>query len=179
MFETSGLWNTWRFAIGGCLALAMVCGWGCSAAGKFPSWKGLTPVAEAEANAIPWQTSYEQAQAEAGANNKAVMLWFTGSDWCKYCTMLEQEVFETETFRDWYGDKVVPVMLDFPRQSSLPPNLQQQNEMLKDRYAKMVTSYPTALFVTADGEVIGKMGYMKGGPDAWVHRAEGILAVAW
>ncbi len=179
MFDTSLSRNLWRQWAGVCLALFLMASWGCTSPGIMPSWRGLTSETEPNSEYVSWYTSFDRAQAEAEASGKPLMLWFTGSDWCKYCTLLEKEVFHTAAFQEWHSDKVIPVMLDFPRQTSLPPDLEQQNEMLKDRYAKMVTSYPTALFVNAEGEVIGKLGYMKGGPDPWVHRADGILAITW
>lgn len=151
----------------------------CSATNRLPSWVSFSADANREVVAVPWETSFGIASSEAENSGKAIMLWFTGSDWCKYCTMLEDEVFHTVAFNAWYGDKIVPVMLDFPRQSSLSPELEQQNEMLKERYARIVTSYPTALFINTDGEVIGKLGYIPGGADNWIHQADGILAVTW
>ena len=67
----------------------------------------------------------------------------------------------------------------FPRQSALDPQLEKQNEMLRDEYVQFVSSYPTALFINADGEVIGKLGYLPGGAENWIHLANGILNVTW
>ena len=152
---------------------------GCSATNQLPSWMAFTAGDESEAIAVRWETSIDTAVAEAERSGKSIMLWFTGSDWCKYCVKLEKEVFHTREFNEWYGDKIVPVMLDFPRQSSLAPELEKQNEELKERYVRIVTSYPTALFVNPDGEVIGKLGYIPGGADNWIHLADGILGVTW
>ena len=128
---------------------------------------------------IAWETSHRRAIDEAGESGKIVMLWFTGSYWCKYCTLLEEEVFHTTTFNEWYADKIVPVMIDFPRQTDLPEQLAQQNEELKNQYNELVQSYPTVLFVDTDGNVLGKLGYMKGGPEHWIQQAEGMLGLAW
>lgn len=152
---------------------------GCSTTSKLPGWMTLTRDEVPEAIPVAWETSYDNAKSQAANSGKIIMLWFTGSDWCKYCTMLEDEVFHTAAFNEWYGDKVIPVMLDYPRQSSLPSDLARQNETLKERYSEMVTSYPTALFVDSQGEVLGKLGYMRGGAEHWIHQAESVLSTTW
>src|SRR5437870_1272791 len=40
-----------------------------------------------------WLTSYEQAQKEAQAKHRLLLMDFTGSDWCGWCIMLDKEVF--------------------------------------------------------------------------------------
>lgn len=152
---------------------------GCSATNKLPDWMSFSSGATHGAVPIAWETSFERASSDATDSGKILMLWFTGSDWCKYCTLLEQEVFHTATFNDWYGDKIVPVMLDYPRETSLAPELEQQNAALKKKFGQMVTSYPTALFVDSEGQVLGKLGYIEGGAENWIHQAENILTVAW
>jgi protein disulfide-isomerase len=152
---------------------------GCSSAGKLASWSGFSGESDESAVPLPWRLSWEAATAEAADSGKVVMLWFTGSDWCRYCTMLEEEVFHTPRFHQWSADKLVPVMLDFPRHTSLPEDQEQHNEAVRERYARMVNSYPTVLFVSPQGEVLGKLGYIRGGAENWIHQADGILSVTW
>ncbi|MDG2469876.1 MAG: thioredoxin family protein [Pirellulaceae bacterium] len=152
---------------------------GCSATNRLPAWMNFSTPASESLIDVPWGTSFAEARVEAAESEKLILLWFTGSDWCKYCVMLENEVFHTPEFTAWYGDKIVPVVLDFPRQSSLEPELERQNEMLKERYSKNITSYPTALFVNSNGQVMGKLGYLPGGAEVWTRKADEILALAF
>lgn len=152
---------------------------GCSSMQRLPGWMTVGSKDAEHAVPVNWTTSFDEASRMAAADEKIVMLWFTGSDWCKYCTMLEEEVFHTAEFNEWYPDKLIPVMVDFPRQSSLPREQQKQNDWLKSEYANHVTSYPTALFINSRGQVLGKLGYLDGGPEHWIHQAENILAVTW
>jgi len=56
-----------------------------------------------------WQTDYEQAIAQAKKEQKKIMLYFSGSDWCKPCIIWKKEVFDTETFQQYAFQKLVPV----------------------------------------------------------------------
>lgn len=48
-----------------------------------------------------------------------------------------------------------------------------QNAQLARRYK--VSGYPTVLFLSKDGKVLGKTGYLKGGPTAWTKNADTAL----
>ena len=39
-------------------------------------------------------TDYKAALAKAKAENKDVLIDFSGSDWCRWCVKLDKEVFE-------------------------------------------------------------------------------------
>ena len=132
------IFSGWIFLSVTCVLLIGLVG--CSTTNRLPAWLSFSADANREVVAVPWETSFEKAASEAENSGKPIMLWFTGSDWCKYCTMLEEEVFHTVAFNAWYGDKIVPVILDFPNHSSLAPELEKQNQMLKERYARIVTS---------------------------------------
>lgn len=152
---------------------------GCSTTNRLPTWMTFSTPDNGALEDVPWGTSFAEARVEAAEAEKLILLWFTGSDWCKYCVMLEKEVFQTPEFAAWYGDKIVPVVVDFPRQSTLAPELERQNEMLKERYSRNITSYPTALFVNSQGQVMGKLGYLPGGAEVWTRKADEILSLAF
>lgn len=109
---------------------------------------------EASESAIHWRTDYTAAQQEAKQNSKAMLLFFTGSDWCVYCKKLEAVAFHDETFVQSIEASFIPVMLDYPTGFELEEKLTQQNEQLRDRYG--IHTYPTLLFTDADGRVFGK-----------------------
>jgi len=132
---------------------------------------------EAQIKEPQWLTSLPEAIAEAQSENKLILLDFTGSDWCHYCVKLKKEIFEKSEFKAWASDNVVLLELDYPRGSQLPPRIQQQNEMLKSRYA--ISSYPTVLLVDVEGNVKAKMAYQNGqSPSQWVQMAEARLQKA-
>ena len=44
---------------------------------------------------LTWHTDMEKAIAIATKENKKMLLFFTGSDWCGWCKKLQNEVFKT------------------------------------------------------------------------------------
>ena len=124
---------------------------------------------------LNWETNYEAALAKAKKLNRPVLANFTGSDWCGWCHKLRDEVFLTFKFKDWSDKRVVLLELDYPKQKKLSPELIEQNDKLLSSYE--VASYPTILFLNAEGDVIGKSGYMREpGPYAWTKDADGQIA---
>ena len=123
--------------------------------------------------AAGWLTSYDDAVAQAEATGKPILADFTGSDWCGWCKKLDKEVFSTSAFKEWAGENVILLVLDFPRSKVLPAKLKKQNQKLRKKYG--VTGYPTILFLDEKGGVIGKSGYRRGGAEAWIVNAQNII----
>jgi len=128
-----------------------------------------------------WNTDLMAAVDEAISENKPLMLFFTGSDWCGWCKRLQAEVFYKPAFGKWADENVVLVELDFPRRTPQPEEVKQQNMNMQRMFG--VRGYPTIWFVhpTKDGdqinfEKIGSTGYVRGGESAWLAEAERILA---
>ncbi len=46
-----------------------------------------------------WLTDLPKAQAQAKAENKLVLLDFTGSDWCIWCIKLDTDTFSKPEFQ--------------------------------------------------------------------------------
>ena len=89
------------------------------------------PNARAESN---WLTDYKMAQQEAKANNKLLLLDFTGSDWCGWCIKLNKEVFSKPEFKDYANKNLVLMEVDFPRGKSQGSDIKKQNEGLAQQY---------------------------------------------
>lgn len=124
-----------------------------------------------------WISSSDAAMQRANRENKLVMAMFTGSDWCPWCVKLEREVFDTPEFRDWANQNAIPLKLDFPKKTKLPYELRTQNEKMLQKYAAHVKAYPSVLFLDSRGEFVAKMGYARGGPEAWISKAEQKLGL--
>jgi thioredoxin-related protein len=126
------------------------------------------------ASAADWMTNYNDALALAAKQDRMVLLDFTGSDWCPPCMKLHEDIFEKPEFSAFAKDKLVTVMLDFPRSKALSPELKKQNEALAQKYG--VQGFPTLILLTPQGkEIDRKVGYFPGGPAAfakWVASAK-------
>ena len=121
-----------------------------------------------------WMTDFEAAKVKAKAENKPMLLDFTGSDWCGWCIKLDKEVFSEAAFKDYAAAELVLVELDFPRGKEQSAELKAQNEALAKQYG--VRGFPTILVLSPEGELIEKTGYQRGGPEAYVEHIKGILA---
>lgn len=132
---------------------------------------------QAAAAELTWHTDMAKALEAAKAEKKAVLVDFTGSDWCGYCIKLDKEVFATSTFADFAAKNLVLVKADFPRKTKLAPELQKANEALRDKYAKPFQGFPTIVLVDAAGKKLGEeVGYSPGsGPDAYLKTLTGML----
>ncbi|MFT7670508.1 MAG: thioredoxin-related protein [Planctomycetota bacterium] len=115
-----------------------------------------------------WIEDFDQAVKIAKAEKKDLLVDFTGSDWCGWCHKLDAEVFSHEAFTNGVKDNFILVSLDFPKQEeniAKVPN-PERNRELQAKYG--VQGFPTILLMSSDGEVYGKTGYRKGGPEGYV-----------
>ncbi len=125
-----------------------------------------------------WVVSYDVATEQSKKSGRPIMLVFSGSDWCSYCSKLSHEVFTTHQFARWSTDNVIKVEVDFPQSYVLPEAIKTQNQKLKAKFGHHVTSYPTVLFVDSYGNLLGKTGYVAGGAEAWIQSAKTSVPVA-
>lgn len=116
----------------------------------------LAAVATAPAFGLEWMTDFAAAKAKAKAEKKAVLMDFTGSDWCGWCIRLRKEVLDKPEFEAYAKDKFVFLEVDCPRNKKQAPKLAAQNNKLCNQYH--VSGFPTLLVVSAKGEVLGGTG---------------------
>src|SRR5436853_7272285 len=113
-----------------------------------------------------WLDDFEKAKAQAKTENKKILLDFTGSDWCGWCKKLEREVFSQQAWKDYAAKKLVLVELDFPKGFQLPEETKKQNDKLAQKFK--IQGYPTIIITSASGLQKGQLGYVEGGPDAFI-----------
>lgn len=126
------------------------------------------------AAAADWTVGWKAAADQATASKKPILADFTGSDWCGWCVKLKKEVFNTPEFAAWAKDKVVLLEIDFPRSKAQSAAEKQENQALAEKYS--IEGFPTILILDASGKQLGQLGYMEGGPQAWIAAADAILA---
>ena len=117
----------------------------------------------AQQKELVWHTDVNKAINISVQTGKPLLMFFTGSDWCGWCTQLKNAVFSKSEFPAWVSKNVVLVELDFPRRTKLDPKIQQQNYTLKNEMG--VGGFPTVWFVNPEitaGKVtlkkLGKLG---------------------
>lgn len=121
----------------------------------------------AHAGGEGWSHDFAASSKLAAAENKVILVDFTGSDWCSWCIKLNKEVFSHDEFKNGVKDGYVLVELDFPQdKSKLTPETIAQNEELQEKYA--VEGFPTILLLDGEGRPFAKTGYQEGGPVKYV-----------
>lgn len=124
--------------------------------------------ANAQTPALTWNSDLTAALQQAKATNKPILAVFSGSDWCKPCIMLQQEVFDQPEFAQYAHDKLVLAHFDFPRgkKNKLPADQTRRNEQAAAQLNKE-GSFPLVVLLSPEGKVLAKTGYRPGGPAAY------------
>ncbi len=131
---------------------------------------GLTLISITASAESSWVTDYKKAQEDAKAGKKLMLLEFTGSDWCGWCMKLDKEVFSTPEFQNYASRNLILVKLDFPRRRPQTEALKKQNEQLAQKYG--IQGFPTIIVLNGQGEKVGELGYMNGGPSPFLAKLE-------
>jgi len=126
-----------------------------------------------EAGEEGWLTDFEKAKQGSAARNVPILVDFSGSDWCGWCIKLDREVFSQPEFKAYAKDHLVLFLADFPRTKAQSAAVKAQNEKLSQHYG--VQGFPTVLLLNADGSVIEKTGYQRGGASAYVEHIQSLL----
>lgn len=117
-----------------------------------------------------WLTDLDEGIKVAQAEKKAILVDFTGSDWCGWCIRLKKEVFDQKEFAAVTKDFVL-VELDYPQKKKQPAEEKAKNKALAEKFG--IEGFPTVLLLSAAGEPFAQTGYEKGGPVKYLaHLAE-------
>jgi len=104
---------------------------------------------------LQWADSFEEAKKIAKKKNRPILVFFTGSDWCGPCKMLQQDFFNTDEFIKLADKNLVLYEADFPRRTDIiTPEQKSTNFKLQGKYA--VRGYPTIIFIDFQGIEIGR-----------------------
>src|SRR2546426_275484 len=88
---------------------------------------------------------------------------------------LKSEVFDKPEFADFAQAKLVMVEVDFPHYKAMAHLQRQGNAQLAKTYH--VTGYPTIVVLNQDGQPLGRLGYVAGGPKAFIAKLESVARV--
>jgi len=106
-------------------------------------------------SSFTWRTDFSQAQSDAKKSHKAILLNFSGSDWCTPCMQLKTEIFDSEQFHAYAAQNLELVNADFPRlkKNRLSPELTQQNDSLAALFDSD-GKFPFTVLLSANGKVL-------------------------
>jgi len=120
-----------------------------------------------------WLTDFEAAKKEAAEKGLPILADFSGSDWCGWCIRLDNEVFSQPEFKAYAKENVVLFLADFPNSTPQSDEIKAQNKKLSNQYG--ISGFPTVLLLNADGSVINKTGYQRGGAAAYVEHIKNLF----
>lgn len=109
---------------------------------------------------LTWIPTYNEALKKAKKENKPVLIYFTGSDWCGPCKILDDKLFHTEKFKSLSDKDLILLEVDIPRRRDLvAPDKMKENLYLQKKYK--VKAFPTLMMVNHRGKKIAeKKGYI-------------------
>jgi len=110
-----------------------------------------------------WLTDYENALKEAKKEDKNVLVYFTGSDWCPPCKMLKTDLFDSADFKALSEDYVL-LYVDMPRNRDLlTPEQMAHNKTVMGKYNKKGV-FPLLKIVNTNGNALDEYsGYSMNG----------------
>ena len=107
-----------------------------------------------------WKSSFEEAKNQALAENKNIVLVFSGSDWCAPCIKLDKTVWQSSELKKESENNWIIYKADFPKKKAnqLNPDLTESNKKLAAQYNSS-GYFPLVLLLDKSGTVLGVEGY--------------------
>lgn len=86
-----------------------------------------------------WHYNLENAQKLAKKQDKNILVYFTGSDWCAPCKVLKKDLFDTQAFTE-ASQNYILVYIDMPRNQDLlsQEQLKQNKKVVAEHNRKGV-----------------------------------------
>ncbi len=122
---------------------------------------------------LNWTTDLGKAIELAKTEHKTILVNFTGSDWCKWCFKLNDEVFSQEEFKEYAVENLLLVKVDFPRSIPQSNQTKSYNQSLAHKFG--VQGFPTIIIINSQGNPVAKTGYQAGGPLNYINHIKSFL----
>ncbi|MGE0077181.1 MAG: thioredoxin family protein [Bacteroidales bacterium] len=113
-----------------------------------------------------WHNDYNKTLEIAKAKNRPILIVFSGSDWCKPCIKLREQILVKPEFSKWAKDNAVCVTADFPKQkkNALSPMQQKQNEVLAEKFNPNGI-FPLVIILNSNEKILGFKGFEDVSPE--------------
>ena len=94
---------------------------------------------------VEWMQDLEKASALAKAQNKLLLVEFTGSDWCRACLIQKKRVLSQIEFEEWVQKHCIAVEVDVPHDVKRVGGhaQKQKNEKICEAYD--IKNFPSLL----------------------------------
>jgi len=112
---------------------------------------------------VNWYTDYDKAIKQSKKQNKNLLVYFTGSDWCAPCKKLKTDLFATDEFKTLSDDYIL-LYIDIPMNKDLISTQQlTHNKALLPRYNKK-NVFPLLKVIDPSEKELGELsGYSMNG----------------
>lgn len=132
----------------------------------------------AETSALEWMRDLDAAGKKAAEEGKLLLVEFTGSDWCKFCTAQKKNVLDKPEFVAWAEKYCVPVEIDVPNDAARVGGEKQKqlNKFICDEYG--VQRFPTLKVMTPEKVVVGGYSGAQSSPRDAIDHLEKSFAAA-
>ena len=101
-----------------------------------------------------WTMDYEAAVKAAKESQTPLFVLFTGSDWCKWCKVMDDQVFSKPEWQLYAKANLYLAYIDFPQDAKLvPEKYKERNEKLQREME--VDGYPTMILIDENGKELG------------------------
>ena len=129
----------------------------------FPALACLISVGSAAENM--WYTDYDAAVSRARAENKSIILDFTGSDWCGWCTKMDQTTFIDPSIVEYINENYYAVKFDAEQAAPIefmghtfvnqnPDGPRKGTHQLAQALLQGKMSYPSYVFMNEKNQVL-------------------------
>lgn len=126
-----------------------------------------------------WTMDFDAAKKIAAEKKLPILLNFTGSDWCGWCKLMDKGVFAKDEWKQYAGENVLLVTLDFPKDKTIvPEKYVERNNELKTKFE--VRGYPSYVILDSDGETkIGQLGAGRDKtPESFIAEFKGVVRLS-
>lgn len=105
--------------------------------------------------------TFSQSLEKAKTENKKILLYFSGSDWCAPCVKFKKQFVYTDQFQTYATNNLIVYNADFPRlkKNQLPPDTTKENETLAEKYNNKGL-FPLILLLNSDGSILKKWEHL-------------------
>jgi len=101
--------------------------------------------------------SFDELKSRAKNENKNILIYFSGSDWCGPCIKLKNKYIETDAFKSFANENLFVYNADFPRKKAnqLSKEKTYENEKMADLYNPS-GNFPMLVLLNSTGKVLKK-----------------------
>ena len=104
---------------------------------------------------------FDELKSKSKTQNKNILIYFSGSDWCAPCIKFKKKFIETDSFRAFAEKKLLVYNADFPRKKAnqLNKEITTNNEKIADVY-NPTGNFPMIVLINSGGKILKKWDHL-------------------